>query len=210
MSIEALINKVLALKNSKVKRFIDNRIEEFIKLNEESDDEWFKELCFCILTANYSAERGIYIQRMIGDGFLTLDQCALERELRVLGYRYPRRRTEYIISARKYMESLKKIVLSFEDSRLAREWLVKNIKGLGYKESSHFLRNIGFLDLAIIDYHVLDLLFKYQVIRKYRVITRKRYLYIEDILKEIAVKTELKLGELDLYLWYMETGRILK
>ncbi len=210
MSIETLIDKVLALENSKVKRLIDSRIEEFIKLNGKPVEEWFKELCFCILTANYSAERSIYIQKTIGEGFLTLDQHTLEGKLRALGHRYPKKRSEYIISARKYMWSLKKIIYSFRDSRLAREWLVKNIKGLGCKEASHFLRNIGVLDLAIIDYHILDLFSEYQIIEKPRRMNCREYMFIENILREIALKTGLKLGVLDLYLWYIETGKVLK
>jgi N-glycosylase/DNA lyase len=33
---------------------------------------------------------------------------------------------------------------------------------------------------------------------------------IEKILKTIATQTNLTLAELDLYLWYMETGKIFK
>ena len=33
---------------------------------------------------------------------------------------------------------------------------------------------------------------------------------IENILRQIATKTNLSLGELDLYLWYKETGKVLK
>ena len=40
--------------------------------------------------------------------------------------------------------------------------------------------------------------------------TKKKYQEIEDLLKNIAKETDLTLAELDLYLWYMETGKILK
>jgi len=84
------------------------------------------------------------------------------------------------------------------------------VKGIGYKESSHFLRNVGFDDYAIIDFHIIDLLVKYQLIKRPKTITKNKYLEIEKILKKIAEKTNLTLAELDLYLWYMETGKILK
>ena len=91
-----------------------------------------------------------------------------------------------------------------------REWIVKNVKGLGYKESSHFLRNIGFQDYAIIDFHIVDLLVKHDLIEKPKTMTKSKYLEIEKILKEIGEKLELNMAQLDLYLWYLETGKVLK
>jgi len=88
---------------------------------------------------------------------------------------------------------------------------VKNIKGLGFKEASHFLRNIGFKNLAIIDFHIVDLLIKHKLIdKKPKSLSKSKYLEIEEKLKKIANELNLSLGELDLYLWYMETGKILK
>jgi len=74
------------------------------------------------------------------------------------------------------------------------------------------LRNIGYKNLAIIDFHIIDLLVRYGLIEKPRnkSLTPKRYLEIENALKKISKKTGLHLGELDLYLWYLETGKILK
>jgi N-glycosylase/DNA lyase len=37
-----------------------------------------------------------------------------------------------------------------------------------------------------------------------------KYLEIENFLMKIAKKLNLSLAELDLYLWYIETGKILK
>jgi N-glycosylase/DNA lyase len=87
---------------------------------------------------------------------------------------------------------------------------VQNIKGLGYKEASHFLRNIGFDDYAIIDSHILDILKRYNLIKQPKTLTKKKYIEIENILQKIAKQTHLTLAELDLYLWYLETGKILK
>ncbi|MEM2975891.1 MAG: N-glycosylase, partial [Candidatus Bathyarchaeia archaeon] len=96
------------------------------------------------------------------------------------------------------------------DEIALREWLVKNIKGIGYKEASHFLRNIGFTNLAIIDFHILNILTRHKLIKKPKTLTRKNYLEIEQTLKNIAEKLNLTLAELDLYLWYIETNKILK
>ena len=101
-------------------------------------------------------------------------------------------------------------IINNTNQKPLREWIVKNIKGLGLKESSHFLRNIGFDDYAIIDFHIVDLLVKYNIIQRPKSLTKKKYLEIEETLRKIAEKTNLTLAELDLYLWYMETGKILK
>jgi N-glycosylase/DNA lyase len=78
------------------------------------------------------------------------------------------------------------------------------------KESSHFLRNIGYKNLAIIDFHVLDLLEEYQIITRPKTMTKKQYLEIEEILLNIANQLNVNLAELDLYLWYAETGKVYK
>lgn len=205
-----LLKTVENLKRSKVKRLVDARIREFKEKSRNSSSEIFKELCFCILTANFNAEKSIKIQENIGDGFLTLQEHPLARKLRELGHRYPNVRAEYIVKARRYRDSLKQIFESFKDKDELRRWLVENIDGISYKEASHFLRNIGYTDFAIVDFHVINLLARYGLIEKPRTLTKGRYLEIEDLLRKIARKLNLNLAELDLYLWYIETGKILK
>jgi len=208
--MEELLGAIEALKQSEVKGLIDARIREFREIGEGSSREVFKELCFCILTANFSAERGIKIQREIGDGFLTKPESKLMEKLKELGHRYPEARAKYIVGSRRYSESLKEIIESFCSGRTLREWLAENVKGLGLKEASHFLRNIGYTDLAILDFHIVDLLVKCNLVEKTKTMTNKRYLEIEELLRKIAERSSLSLAELDLYLWYMETGKVLK
>lgn len=208
--IARLVNDVKNLMRRKIKTTIGRRIGEFERVGRSSDAEIFKELCFCILTANFNAEKSIVIQENIDNGFLTLSLEELEHKLRVLGHRYPRTRARYIVEARKYAYNLKNRLRAFSSSLEAREWLAENIKGIGYKEASHFLRNIGYKDLAIIDFHIADLLDRYGIITKPKTITRRRYLEIEEVLRLIAKELGISLAELDLYLWYLETGRVLK
>lgn len=203
-----LLKSIRELKNSEVKKIIVTRIKEFKDMQDKPSNEIFKELCFCILTANFNAEKSIKIQEKIDDGFLTLSEEKLAEELKKLGHRFPKTRAKYIIDARKHLPYLKDL-LNLEENSL-REWLVKNIKGLGYKEASHFLRNIGYESFAIIDFHILDVLSKHEIIKKPKTLSRKKYLEIEEILRNIASKLNLTLAELDLYLWYIETGKILK
>jgi len=187
-------------------------MKEFEELGNKNSNEIFKELCFCFMTANFSAQGGIKIQNEINDGFLHLPEEKLAKRLAELGHRFPNARARYVVLSRKHKDNLKETLQTFPDEILAREWIVQNIKGMGMKESSHFLRNIGYKNLAIIDFHIVDLLAKHNLIEKpkSKSLTPKKYIEIENILREIAQKTNLNLGELDLYLWYEETGKVLK
>ena len=205
-----LLESIENLKNSEVKNLVNTRIREFKENGAKSNGEIFIELCFCILTANFNAEKAIKIQTEIGKDFLTLPESQLAEKLKRLGHRYPNIRAKYIVKARKYKDSLKEVISSFNVEDELREWLVKNIKGIGYKEASHFLRNIGYTNFAIIDFHITDLLARYKLLEKPKTLTKKEYFKIEKLLREIAEKSNLNLAELDLYLWYMETGKILK
>ena len=207
--MQALIDKIESLKKSKIKIKIDNRIKEFKNINKESIESLFKELCFCILTANFNAEKSIKIQEEIGYCFLTGDKDELSEKLKTYGHRFPNTRAQYISESLICKDKIKEVLQS-NDKKAIREWMVNNVKGLGYKESSHFLRNIGFDDYAIIDFHIVDVLVNYNLINKPKTITKKKYLEIENVLKRLAKETNLTLAELDLYLWYMETGKILK
>ena len=207
--MEKLLESIDILKESNVGTLVDTRIKEFKEIDRGSGDDLFNELCFCVLTANFNAEKCIMIQSEIGDEFLTLSEEGLAKRLAELGHRYPNTRAKYISESAKYKDSLKNIVHSSEGKEL-REWLVKNIKGFGYKEASHFLRNIGFDDYAIIDFHIVNTLVRYNLIKRPKSLSKKRYLEIENVLKDIARKLDFSLAELDLYLWYIETGKILK
>jgi N-glycosylase/DNA lyase len=202
--MKEIIFKIEQLKVSSISKIISQRMKEFAGLGKKSNEEIFKELCFCLLTANFNARGGIKIQKEIGDGFLHLSEKQLSELLTRLGHRFPNSRAKFIIEAR---ENFKKINLKDEN---IRESLVKNIKGLGMKEASHFLRNIGFSNYAIIDFHIIDFLVRNGLTEKPKTLTEKKYLEIESLLKKIAEKTNLSLGELDLYLWHLETGKVLK
>jgi N-glycosylase/DNA lyase len=208
--MKRLLQSIKNLKNSKIKNLVDTRLREFKEIGNGSSNEMFEELCFCILTANFNAERSMKIQMEIGDEFLTISESDMTKKLRELGHRFPNTRAKYIVDARKHKNSLRDIAKTFNDGNELREWLVKNVKGIGYKEASHFLRNIGYTSFAIVDFHIIDVLTKHNIIEKPKVLMKRKYLEIEDILRKIAGKSNVNLAELDLYLWYMETGKVLK
>jgi len=208
--MKKLADAVEKLRKSEVKGVIEDRLKEFEDLGKKSGNELFKEMCFCLLTANCAADKCMAIQKSLGDGFLTLPEQKLAASLKELGYRFPNMRAKYISEARKHKDHLKETIESFEKESDLREWLVKNVKGLGYKESSHFLRNIGFKDSAILDSHIMDVLEGHNLIERPKTLTPKKYIEIEGELKKIGKKLGLNMAELDLYLWRMETGKVLK
>ncbi len=203
-----LVEKVESLKE-KIGNEVENRIKEFEEMFKKDDLSWFHELCFCILTANTSAVMGLKVQKEISPWDLAkLDYESLREKLRELGYRFYNTRAKYIVENQKYAYSIKSILLK-KDKEERREWLIENIKGMGMKEASHFLRNVGYKDYAIIDKHILNILYENNYINDKK-INPKRYIEIEKILMEIANKLGMDLARLDLYLWYMETGKVFK
>ncbi len=207
--MNTLIKKISELKNNKgFSLKVKTRIKEFEALGKKENKFLFQELSFCLMTANFNAEKSIRIQNTINSGFLTLTEKQLEKKLSELGHRFPKTRAHYIVNARQYIPFLENVIDS-EDYD-ARDWLVKNIKGLGLKEASHFLRNCGKKNLAIIDFHIIDLLVKNKIISKPKTLTKSIYLNIEDKLKSIGKLVSLNLAELDLYLWFLETNKLLK
>jgi N-glycosylase/DNA lyase len=205
--MENLIKRIESLRNSELSEKISERIKEFEKNLEEK--RIFSELCFCILTANSQAERCIRIQKETGSGFEILDKDELAIKLKEAGHRFWSQRAERIVKARKFKQELEENI-SKKSGREIRSWLVENVEGLGMKESSHFLRNIGCKDLAIVDFHIVDLLVREGLVERPKTITSKKYLEIEAVLTELGSKVNLSLAELDLYLWYLETGKVLK
>lgn len=204
-----LIKQIKSLKNGNIKNIINKRTDEFKNIGKDNN-KIFKELCFCILTANSTAERCISVQEKIGDGFIQLPKKKLVKNLRDASCRFYNVRSEYIMEARKHKDRLTEVINSKMPESEKRERLANNIKGIGYKEASHFLRNIGYENLAIIDFHIIDLLTKHKIIKKPKIISKKIYLEIENKLKKISEKLKITLAELDLYLWYLETGKVLK
>lgn len=133
-------------------------------------------------------------------------------------HRFPVARPGYIVVARNFLRDhcglrLREQLQGFSNPIERRDWLAqeKGIKGLGYKEASHFLRNIGLKGHAILDKHVVRCLADLKIVENPRPPTsRGRYLEIEEKLKKLAVEVQVDFDELDLVLWSMKTGEVLK
>lgn len=146
-------------------------------------------------------------------------QTQMTRALKKYGaHRFPVARPAYIVRTREFLRAhcglkLHNTLLSFSDALERRDWLAQEsrIKGLGYKESSHFLRNIGFKGYAILDKHVVRCLAELGLVADVKPpSTRARYLEMEEKLRRFAREIRIDFDELDLVLWSMKTGEVLK
>lgn len=204
--------------HSEKELLISGRLSEFRSIIETGNDEQiFRELVFCILAAGTSAKMGIATVAEINDILLDADVPELSQRLKGI-YRFYNVRAGYIVHTRnflieKYDLKLKDHLLSIRDHLQRRDFLAmtRDIRGIGFKEASHFLRNIGFRGYSILDKHVVKGLYELGVIDDTKPpSTRKRYLAIETRLNSFAVKNGFDPDELDLLLWSEKTGEILK
>ncbi len=192
----------------KKKDAIKKRLAEFERIKNSSDEKIFYELCYCILTANGSAAAGRKAQACLEkSGFWkngVVGDC-------LKNVRYNGNKKKFILQNRKNI---------IEDGLELREFLSggafelresvakdsRHFKGLGWKASSQFLRNIGFSGLAILDRHILKNLKELGVIEKVPALTKKNYLEIEKKMREFCERIEIPMDELDLLLWTEESG----
>ena len=190
---------------SKKKNEIRQRLDDFKK--PKSDEELFAELAFCLLTPQSKAKLCWSSIENLREKNLLFSNSDSIRPL--LNCRFGDNKSKYIEEAQKKFNDVKQALEKNPDQ--AREWLVKNIKGYGYKEASHFLRNIGIFDFAILDRHILKNLKKYNVINVVpKSLTKKSYLEMEKRMKEFSASLGISLAELDLLFWSAETGEIFK
>ncbi|MFA5868194.1 MAG: N-glycosylase/DNA lyase [Candidatus Bathyarchaeia archaeon] len=194
------------------RRKVEARIAEFLSTQDASPERWFEELVFCLLTANYSAKGALAcIAALQGSGALRKGGLEQLRACLEHRHRFPRKRAEFILKARTHQRDLKEIIKAQPSSRAAREWLVENVTGLGMKEASHFLRNVGYLDLAIIDKHILSHMEEQGIIEERpKTLTKKKYLEYERILTDVTAILGMPMGKMDLYLWAKKSGEVLK
>jgi N-glycosylase/DNA lyase len=210
-----LIKQIKKLEKTVIKNKVKARLKEFDGFKDKDNKEWFSELCFCLLTANSKARTAIQIQNELGPaGFCSLPEAEVRDCIVRNKHRFHNNKARFIVLAREHAHIRDEIICMIDGgkkSRIAREWLVKNIKGLGYKEASHFLRNVSYDNLAILDRHILNLLVENGFLReKPKSLDRKSYLEIEEIILRIAKQLGMTAAELDLYLWYMKGGDVLK
>lgn len=213
------VERVVATHRARRKE-ISAKLSEFDEVwRRGSDARLWEELAFCIFTAGASARMGLNSIDAVRSLLLDGEPEEMTRALKKAGaHRFPVARPRYIVTTRAYFRAnfdmeLRSRLRSFSDPLERRDWLAqeKQIKGLGYKEASHFLRNIGIKGHAILDKHVMKCLAEVGVVDSSKPPSnRKRYLEIEQQFLRFSRDIKVNCDELDLVLWSMKTGEILK
>ncbi len=174
---------------------------------------YFYELCYCLCTPQSSARNAeSAVQALIEQNFFVTPfnpESLLRRGSSYI--RFHKTKAKRLLRAREQFPEIEREILSHTTNLQKRDWLVENVDGMSLKEASHFLRNIGFRELAILDRHILKHLMRCGVIRaRPNTLTAKRYLSIERKFKRFAAAVDIPMDELDLLFWSAETGEILK
>lgn len=192
------------------KEKIQKRLEEFSNVEPS---EYFYELAYCILTPQSSAVNASKaIDRLKAVDFygaqVDPEPILFQKDSYI---RFHRTKAQLLLELKAKFPEILRVLSNGEPGKFLREWLVKHVKGFGYKEASHFLRNIGYRNLAILDRHILKNIKKFGVIRTIpKSLTRKQYLKIEKRFQDFSQSVGIPIDELDLLFWSLETGEILK
>jgi N-glycosylase/DNA lyase len=194
----------------KRKREIHKRLRDFSSVRPE---DYFYELVYCLLTPQSSAANALrVVDKLTLKDFLNRN---IDPEPMLAGrecyIRFHKTKSKNLLTLKKEYPEIEKILMSGHSGMEMRQCLVKNVMGMGWKEASHFLRNIGRRDLAILDRHILRCLLRFGVIQKMpKTLTTKKYLQIEKKFRNFSDKCGIPMDELDLLFWSMGTGKILK
>lgn len=194
------------------KHEIKKRLAEF---SNACGDDIFYELCFCTLTPQSNAIKCDECVKILKNKNFINNYICLEPILKAKT-RFYKNKSSYLIYNKKNYSLIKSLVFNKIKNNLIknkklRAGIIKISKGLGYKEASHFLRNIGYRNLAILDRHILKNLAEFKVINVMpKTLSPKKYLEIERDFIDFSKKVGIPVDELDLLFWSMETGRIFK
>lgn len=198
------------------KHDIKLRLKDFKFKWNETDRKIFTELCFCICTPQSKAVLCDEKVRNLAKSGVLFKGNLKELELGLMGVRFYKNKAKYILESRGLFTENGKIKIKDrinpKNIRVTRSWFEERVKGIGSKEASHFLRNIGFgKDLAILDVHILRNMVKCGIMSEIpRSISKKTYLELEKKLAKFSKKIKIPMAELDLLFWSRETGKIYK
>ncbi|MDE1798578.1 MAG: N-glycosylase/DNA lyase [Candidatus Micrarchaeota archaeon] len=196
---------------------IVRRLGYFRSVGQEGNEVLLSELAFCVCAANSSAKAADRAQRKLAESGLLFsdDTQAISSVLLSSHVRFHKNKAKYLIEARRHLfdqKGLEKAREKHKTQIALRDYLAEEVMGLGYKEASHFLRNIGYADdIAILDRHILKNLRSLGVLRRLpKTLTPKRYKAIERKMARFSRQVRIPFAHLDLLFWSEETGRIFK
>jgi len=190
---------------------IRRRLREFSQVRT---GDYFYELLYCLLTPQSSAENAETVVEQLKRADFENQPIDPEPFLRTKSayIRFHRTKAKHLLALKETYPTVLALLGDGQSPLELRERLVKLVPGLGFKEATHFLRNIGRNGgLAILDRHIIRNLKRYGVIRSFPAsLTRRRYLSIERRFIKFSERIGIPIDELDLLFWSMETGEIRK
>lgn len=203
------VEKIKALHNASLIE-IQNRLKEFSEIKGE---QIFYELCYCLCTPQSKAENAFKVQKILEK------QNYLYNEIDLLGtlfnkdnyIRFHNQKAKWIELAKSSFQDILAI-LNLKIDNSSKRILLKNlILGFGMKESSHFMRNIGYRGMGIMDRHIINCMIEAGALEnEIKLGSEKKYLEIEKKFQIFAEYLEIDFDELDLTLWSLKAGKILK
>ncbi|MCL1972683.1 MAG: N-glycosylase/DNA lyase [Endomicrobia bacterium] len=208
-----------------LKRFWKNTEHLTRKREKHFDDVWtngseeeiFAELVFCLFTPQSKAVSCWVAVNELAEENMIFSATPEQIAKKIAKVRFRNNKARYVVEARKIFTvngkiKIKEKLASFTDIYELREWIIKNIKGIGYKEAGHFLRNIGIgKELAILDRHILKNLKLLGAIGDIpKTLTKKTYIEIEKNMQDFCEKSGIPMAHMDMLLWCKESGGIFK
>lgn len=205
------------------------------KWNEMSETQLWKELCLCILSSNVPYELALSAfwhlrnMQLLNSQWMIECDTATQQIARELSkpiylprkkngshrkYRFPNIRARNIVNAAEVLYQkdypLLWILRNYRQDQVVRDFLVRNIPGIGLKQASHFLRNIGYSNsLAIIDSHIISFLIDVGAIHRKKIgsVTPKVYIELETVIQDLSESLDLNLSIFDMAIWRYMRGK---
>jgi len=192
-----------------------SRLEVPRFIAEFRPEEIWRQKLFCVLSSQYRADRAASIANRIVQDIPFFDYsfpyskveeaCLNFLSAPQIRYRFPKVRSRQISLCWFLFWQIKDdyhgYIRSFDTEEDARNEIAKTFPGMGLKQASMFLRNIGASkNLSVIDVHIL---FYLETCHNLKIthLTPKRYLEAEDILREDALRYGVELNVFDAIVW---------
>lgn len=189
---------------------IQQRLAEFATVPVAN---YFYELCFCVCTPQSKARNAHAVVeqlRELGFSEQPFDPTDILRQPEWY-VRFHNTKAQRLLAVHKQFFTVEEVLQSERTAQQKRLWLANNIKGIGMKEAAHFLRNIGYRNLGILDRHILRHLVACGVFPAVPPIgTVRLYTHAENAFYTFAQAIGIPMDELDLFFWYLEAGEIFK
>jgi N-glycosylase/DNA lyase len=194
----------------KFENIIINRLNDFQNIEAGLI---FYEFCFCIMTPQTSAKNAWQVQnKLIEKDFLNTKfnpKSILTDKKHYI--RFHNTKSQRLLNAIDYKKRLDEILSSNINQYEKRNIIKSEFIGIGMKEASHFLRNIGYKKFAIIDRHILKMLYLCEVLNDTTPPKNdEQYLEIEQKIIDFSAKIDIDMDILDLLFFAHSNGEVMK